>query len=366
MLKLPVSIWIVVLLLGLSGCATATPAAPQSPATQEPVAESVVPARFTPLNRARILRLDSYHADYLWSQSINQGAERGLAEYGYDATNTQIAYFYMDTKRNTATDYLTVVAQQAETLIRQTRPDVVIASDNNAIRLVLPPLADAGIPIVFAGLNDDPETYLGEPPYASITGILERAHVLETFRWIDHVFGETRITAIFDDSITSATYLPVVNAAIQEMGWQDRASIHHTNDFEEWQQVVTAAVETSDILVIGTYHTLRDSANRPIHEDAVMAWMVEHSTLPIVPFWEFSIQQGALGGSVISGESQGYEAGRMAAQILNGAQPADLPIITPTRGKLIVNSEAIEHWDVSIPLNLLEISAIYTPDHETN
>jgi ABC-type uncharacterized transport system substrate-binding protein len=346
----------------LIGC-TGQPAATEPP--DQPSAATPIPqpeSSFTAENPARIVRLDSYHESYLWSISLYEGLQRGLAEGGYSmaAENIDIQPFFMDTKRNADSAYFEAIAQEALTFIREQQPDVVVANDNNAVRLVIQPLLDDGIPIVFAGLNDEPEIYgLADNP--NVTGVLERAHVAETFRWIERVFPEAQhITCILDDSVTTASYLSVVEAALSESRFAEQSSIELISTLTDWQAAVMAAGDTSEAIVIGTYHTLRDENDDPVHEDDVMAWMVANSPLPLVPFWEFSIEQGALGGSVISGDLQGYEAGRLAAQILNGAQAGDLPIVTPARGKLIVNPEAMTRWEVQIPLNLLEISAVYS------
>jgi ABC-type uncharacterized transport system substrate-binding protein len=45
-------------------------------------------------------------------------------------------------------------------------------------------------------------------------------------------------------------------------------------------------------------------------------------------------------------------------RILNGESPLDVGIDAPERGKLMLNKTAIARWQVTIPLDLIEISAL--------
>jgi ABC-type uncharacterized transport system substrate-binding protein len=49
----------------------------------------------------------------------------------------------------------------------------------------------------------------------------------------------------------------------------------------------------------------------------------------------------------------------LAVQILNGTPAGDLDVVTPERGKLILNEAAIAHWNVTIPDDLRAKSELY-------
>ncbi|GAB4571229.1 MAG: hypothetical protein Kow0077_07410 [Anaerolineae bacterium] len=311
----------------------------------------------------RILHLDSYHPDYLWSVSLDAGIRVGLAEYGYDTETDGVTFetLYMDTKRNTSPAYFEAIGEEMLTAILDNPPDVLIATDNNAIRLVVQPLLDADIPIVFAGLNDQPETY-GLTTARHVTGVVERVHIEETIHWIHRALPEAdSIVGIFDNSVSSASYSPAIEKALSESDFADHYALHLVDTFEEWQEMIQRAPDQGDLILIGTYHTLTDSEGRPVHEDEVIGWTVEHSALPLVGLWDFNVYQGAIGGSVISGESQGYEAGKLAARILNGEPIDELPIVIPARGKLLLNADALRRWQVAVPLDLVQISMVLHP-----
>ena len=51
----------------------------------------------------------------------------------------------------------------------------------------------------------------------------------------------------------------------------------------------------------------------------------------------------------------GYDAGVMAAQILDGESvPAEMPIQDPSELKLVINTDAVENIGITIPQELLD------------
>lgn len=87
----------------------------------------------------------------------------------------------MDTKRNPAEEFSKAAALKARTTIEEFRPDVVIASDDNASKyLIMPYYKDAELPFVFCGINWDASIY--GFPYKNVTGMIEVALVSEIFR----------------------------------------------------------------------------------------------------------------------------------------------------------------------------------------
>jgi ABC-type uncharacterized transport system substrate-binding protein len=350
------------LCLILIGCTpqAAPPTVTPVPPTDEPT--EAVAAAEEPL---RVLRLDSYHIEFAWSYEIQQGVLQALADNGYDTETDAVVFdeFFMDTKRNTGDDYFEQIAEETMEYIRETQPDVVIANDNNAARLVAAPMRDEGVNFVLVGYNGDPAA-LELTDSAYIAGVLERPHMEEMSAWIEQVFGEeTRVAMLADGSETSEAML------VEDTGLVDTVNetslevvdVSLINDYAEWQEHVKAADEMTDILFLGPYATLRDENDDAVEAADALEWTLENSPVPVMGFWEEGVHLGMLGGSVISGYVQGYDAGVKAAEILGGAEAGDIGFSVPPRGKLMISRSAMERWDIDIPLDLLEVSEIIEP-----
>jgi ABC-type uncharacterized transport system substrate-binding protein len=312
-----------------------------------------------------VLVVHSYHPEYPWEQELNRGILTALAEQGYseEAGTLDISYFWMDTKRLDRSEWMDKI-EGARLMIRDTQPDVVIVTDNNAIENVPAMWSGAPVPFVFAGLNNNPAEIPGLlDRRAYVTGVQERVHIEQTLNWIQRVLPETdQVLVIADASVTSWAYMEDIRLAVAESKFAG-SRMRTTNDLKEWDFLVAQApAEGVDAIIVGTYSTIQDADGQILETSEVMAHTIENCAVPLVALWEFGVQDGVLGGAVISGETQGYEAGLKAVQIIQGTSPADIEITTPQRGRLALNAEAVLRWDVSVPLDLLELSRVYGAD----
>jgi len=309
----------------------------------------------------RILRLDSYHLEFPWSAQIQMGVIDALAENGYEVDGETVILdeFYMDTKRNTSEEYFEQISEETIDYILETEPDIIIANDDNAVQLVAYPLRDEDIIFVLLGVNGSPEGYEMEGS-TTIAGVLERPHIEELTAWIGQVMGEeARVSIIAEDSPTSERMFGdgVIEETIDESPLQ-LADVTFTSDYTEWQEYVLTADERTDVLLIGAYATLRDEDDESIEPVDALEWTVTNSPVPVMGFWEEAVHDGTLGGPVISGYNQGFEAAVRATQILDGTPVEEIGFSVPPRGKLIINRNAMEQWAVNVPLSLLELSEI--------
>jgi ABC-type uncharacterized transport system substrate-binding protein len=343
------------LLMTLAGCGSSDDEN-SSTVTNEPTA---APTAYTAENPARVLIIHSYHPEYLWEQELSTGIITGLAESGFssDAGNLVLDYFWMDTKRQTSETYMQQISQEAVVYIKNTDPDLVIATDDNAFRLVVRVWQDQSPPFVVAGLNGR-ETDYNTADLTNVAGVLEQVHFQETMGWIKRVFPNAqKVILLSDQSATSIALIPNYQTAALHAGFIP--SNLTAQSFAQFQQYAESAFERGDVLLIAQYHTLLDDQDKVVDSKTVIDWLIENSPIPVVAIWEFSVQEGALGGSVISGETQGNEAGKAAARILNGESPQSIGFVTPKRGKLTINWAAAQRWGVTFPLDLLEVSQLY-------
>jgi len=103
----------------------------------------------------KVLFVDSYHEGYAWSDGVLNGVETGL-----DGKDVELKVIRMDTKRNKTDDFKKAAALKVKAEIESFKPDVVIASDDNAAKfLIVPYYKNSDLPFVFCGVSWDASGY---------------------------------------------------------------------------------------------------------------------------------------------------------------------------------------------------------------
>lgn len=344
----------------LAGC-------PQSPSqtqgdTQLDETYSMKP--LPPGERQRVLLLHSYHEEYIWLQNVDQGIFQALAEERYfPGKNIDIAHFYMDTKRKTSAEWKAEVGRKAIEKIKNWKPHVVIASDDNAQAHVVSKMAGTDTPFVFLGVNADPMSYgyisSLEMPAGNITGCIERERFELTINLLRRLVPDvTKIAVVCDDGPTGVPVIERVKASAAAAGISIVAAAQ-IGKFSEWKRFVLDVQDKADALLVVVYHTLTDDQGNHVDADTVLDWTVSNSRLPDVGFWKWAVEGGLLCSEAISGFQQGHYAGTVASYILAGQSPGEFAIQMPRRGEICINKSRAESLGIQIPDDLMKSATIY-------
>ncbi len=296
-------------------------------------------------SETRVLLVHSYYTGYPWVDAITRGVRMALS-----GSKTAMQMFYMDTKRNTDEAFKRKMGQMAIETALQWRPDVVIAADDNAQLYFAKEYAELhGGQIVFCGVNADPQEY--GFPTANVTGILERPHFkasVDLLRGL--VPGVRRIALVSDSSPTSAGALASMR---QERVDAEIVLCKMPATFEQWKSTIQACQDSADAIAIYMYHTIRSTASATSMEPSdVMEWTVAHSSIPIIGFFIFSVDDGALCGYAESGVEHGLRAGQMVLEIAKDAPGGRLEVVTALDGHSMLNMNTAKKLGIHVPEGL--------------
>ena len=294
----------------------------------------------------KVLLIFSYHPEFSWVIEETRGVEDVLKDRGIT-----IEKFYLDTKRNTTTEWKEEVAGDAVKKIEEFNPDLVMVFDDNASELVAKKYIGKTLPFVFAGMNGEPGDY--GFPADNITGVLERGHVNESMELLKRLVPSlTKAAIITDNSPTSQAFITRIRKTILPI---EIYGFYSSDDFDTWKVKVKELQSEVDAIGLFVYHTIRKKGEElSLPAEEVLRWTLQNSQIPEFATSDFTVRGGALCGVVMSGYVQGETAAKMALIILAGANPANVPIRVPQEGIPMINKTRAEELNIRIPQDVLE------------
>lgn len=321
----------------------------------------------------RIFVVHSYSTEFSWTRDLHEGILQGLAHEGLtEDRDYRVQTFEMGT-RLTFTSPQQIEQRAAEALeaLRAFGPDLLFVTDDAALEHVAVRYTqespDAPLPTVFAGVNIDPTVYAPiaslDAPGGTITGALERIPHAEAFTTARRLFPEvTRVVILADAAPSSAA---IRTAFLRDTQAADARPFEVLDFFlaetlEEWQRAVVAAQATADLIAVLNYHQLRDASGAIVPPADVIDWMVAENHLPELGLVAAWARDGLLVAVGNSGLKTGAYVGALGADILNGADPATIPIVDPQQTDTHINAARAYTLGVEVPpRELAEADEVY-------
>lgn len=297
-----------------------------------------------------ILIINSYDDEMEWVRHHNNAFRREIG------TLANIETFYMDTKR--LPTYLhREQADKAMALYKKIQPDVVLLTDDNALKTLGSLIARNGTPVIYLGINENPRRYFDLT--VPITGVLERPLFKRSIVFIkDLLLGRLhKCLVLFDDSTTSrATCQNVFKNNMQLKFADTQVNLRLPSTFDQWKRLVLESKDLEyDAIIIGLYHTLVDNEGQHVPEETVLRWTSANSPIPAFAFWDFSIGKGkAIGGLVMAGDPQGTAAATLVKRVLKGERPEGIHPVTAETGRFVFSRSELDRWGIVFPMKFVQ------------
>ena len=290
----------------------------------------------------RVLILNSYHSGYDWSDQIMDGIKAAL-------TGEELVLIeFMDTKRIETQEYMDGLARLYTMKYADQHFDLIFATDDRAYQFILEYHEQIfpDTPVVFVGVDDfDPAQVAG---LDWITGIVQLVDFQGQIEVIQQLLPDTRSVYL----ITDSTYLgyayrlqmqELSDAAVLPVG------IHIIGDMEDgirWDALLEeiGALPDNSVIIYGSY--TRDAAGTMINVDEATAAVVEAANVPVFVTNTINLHDGAIGGEILDGYTEGSIAGQMGESILQGIDVSEVPIKQEINSILCFDYLALERWDI--------------------
>lgn len=281
------------------------------------------------------------------------GLKAGLDELGYK--NKEIQYIVKN-----AYDDEARLKNQIDSLLAEDPALIVTLGGIETLRLKEQmDRKKKKIPVVFAGIAAPKELgliedyrkpgglYTGINNYhASISG--KRLEMLTSL-----VPGIMRVHVIYDSKISvSEISLKETKAAAAKLGISVLPCDASTN--ECMKKLVANSVKQDAILILPSFRI------ESLTEQIVSLTLEKQ--IPAMGLYDFEAEKGLLASYGASFYSQGYQASRFVSLILQGNEPADLPVELPDGIRFVINQQTKDSLGLSYNEDLLYIAEFIHPE----
>jgi ABC-type uncharacterized transport system substrate-binding protein len=289
----------------------------------------------------KLLHIDSYGIDYIWSETLTKGI--------YDViqgTGIEFKRFEMNTKNFKTEEDKQKAAAKAKELIDSYHPDIVIVSDDNAVQYVLQKYyKDSKIPFVFCGVNWDAKKY--GLPYANTTGMLEVEYIQPLYNLMRKYAKGGKIGFIGGDTETDRF---TANFYKENFFHENMTKTYFAKDFEEFKKMFVQAQSEVDMLYFN-------------NAGSVKGWKISEMTQMVRTQTKIPMGSNGLTEAPYSlvtfgkfGKEQGEWAAEAALKILGGVAPTKIDIAKNAKIRFVVNRELADKLQVVFDLKIFRLA----------
>lgn len=289
-------------------------------------------------DKKEIFYINSYHSGYAPSDEVMKQLIKHLPK---DSFNLQIAF--LDAKRKGTVEAISYKSDSIYNLIEKIKPDLIIASDDNAVKQIIEPYYNPStIPVVFCGVNWSAKEYNLSPK--NITGMLEILPLKAALAFIKRSLPEARRLAILsENTLSEQKNKEILDSLFKNNGFEPVYFL--VNNFEEWKyQFVKAQTET-DIMYMPTNGAIKNWEN-----DEASLFVKSNIKKPIFTCDDFMMKWCVFGFTKVAGE-QGIWAALTAKEILNGTPVSKIPIAANKLSKIYFNNNLAKIISFEPPAN---------------
>ncbi|AQS54867.1 ABC transporter substrate-binding protein [Novibacillus thermophilus] len=226
--------------------------------------------------------------------------------------------------------------------------DLVLAIATPAAQATAQAITD--IPVLITAVTEPVEAGLvesWEAPGSNVTGTSDLNPVADQLSLIPEIAPDAKTVGIVYSSgeVNSEVQVELAQEAADELGLElELATVSNKSEVLQAAQSLAGNV---DAFYVPTDNTIVDALESMIQ-------VAEESQIPLIVGEGDSVERGGLATWGINYEKLGYQTGEMAIKILEGENPADMPVETLEDIELSINVSAAERMGVDIPQELLD------------
>ena len=226
--------------------------------------------------------------------------------------------------------------------------DLVLAIGTGAAQSIASQTSE--IPVLITAVTDPVDAGLvqsSEAPGTNVTGTNDMNPIREQLELIPEILLDAQTVGLLYTSSEDNSILQIeeAKAILEEMNLDYvEQTVTGSNDV---QQAVQSIVTRCDAIYIPTDNTFASAM--PLVGSVVM-----ESGTPVICGATGMVEAGGLITLGLNYYNLGYQTGEMAAQVLEGADPASMPVQSQNQYDYVVNEEMLSALGMELPQSLLE------------
>lgn len=276
---------------------------------------------------------------------ITAGSIEGLANHGYvDGENIEVVFQNAQGDQN-------LMNTMAQSLVDE-GADLLIGIGTPASQAFAN--ATSEIPIIMGAVSDPVGAGLVESedvPGTNVTGVKNQAPVEAQLGLMQDILPDAQKVGLLYSSgeDNSRAEGERVTQVLEDMGLE--AVTYTVSSTNEIQQMVATLSQEVDVIYLPTDNTIASAFDTVVSE-------ADRYDTPLIPTVDLMIAQGGLATVGINQTEMGEEAGRMAAEVLDGQDPSDFPVFVLSEGDILVNQEKADRLGITFPQSVLDDATI--------
>lgn len=205
-------------------------------------------------------------------------------------------------------------------------------------------------PVIMGAVSDPVGTGLVkslQKPGGKVTGVKDREPIKQQLKLIKNFIPNLKDIGVVytssDDSSTSEF------KEFKELAQKDGINVHaytitSTNDIEQVAQTMAGKVQAvyvpTDNTVASGFSSLIKATNS--------------AKIPVFPAVDSMVKSGGIATICVSQYDMGVLTGKMAAKVLKGANPANLPVESVHNFSTVINEKAAQELNIQIPQSVIK------------
>ena len=250
---------------------------------------------------------------------------------------------YLDSVRFEDASYRKSLSETLHQAYKDAKLDLVIVQAYPALRLLLDYRDQMfpGVPIVFISLA--PDRIHGERIWPDVTGVTTSVDVRGSLNLALRLHPDTQNVVLISGASEFERYW--------DEAFRQEFRLHHGDlnlvelvgppDSHVLDQVFALPSHTIVFVQLAT----QDSAQPVLSADDLLAAVSRH--FPTYCIFNYCIEHGGVGGSYPDQEAEGREEGEIAARVLSGEKPENIPVKAGSGVRDVVDWRQLRRWNVS-------------------